>query len=127
VSRLRRYIYIALGLLLTGVGIAGIFIPLLPTTVFFLIAAWLFSRTSPALHNWLKSNKVTGPFLKAYTSGQPISRRHQVTTTVILWLTLLTSAWFVRDRWWVLAILGAVGIGVTWHLVALGKGRGEGN
>lgn len=56
----KRLAYSALGLLTTGLGILGIFLPGLPTTVFILIALWAFSQSSPRLHNWL----VKLPILK---------------------------------------------------------------
>ena len=118
-NRIRRYLYIGLGLLFTGIGIVGIVTPVLPTTVFLLIAGGLFVNASPRLHNWLNGNRVTGPFLKAYSHGTGLSRGRKAVTIVFLWVTLLISAWFVRERWWVLAILGAVGIGVTWHVASL--------
>jgi uncharacterized membrane protein YbaN (DUF454 family) len=49
----KRIAYIGLGLITTMLGIAGIFLPGLPTTVFIIIALWAFSRSSPKLHRWL--------------------------------------------------------------------------
>jgi uncharacterized membrane protein YbaN (DUF454 family) len=119
VNKGRRYLYIGLGLLLTGIGILGIVTPVLPTTVFLLMAGGLFVKASPSLHSWLHGNRITGPFLKAYIDGAGLSRRRKAGTIVFLWVTLLISAWFVREMWWVLIILGSVGIGVTWHVATL--------
>ena len=118
---IRKAIYIVLGLLFTAIGIVGIVTPVLPTTVFLLIAAALFAKASPRLLSWLDGNKVTGPFLKAYRNGEGVSRRQKTFTLVFLWVTLLVSAWFVRERWWLLAILAAVGVGVTLHVALLPK------
>lgn len=118
-NRFRRIVYIGLGFLFVGIGVVGIITPLLPTTVFLLIAGALFAKASPALHSWLHDNKLTGPFLKAYRDGTGLSRKRKIFTISLLWITLATSAWFLRDRWWLLLILAAVGIGVTWHLLTL--------
>lgn len=117
-SRSRRIIYIVIGIILTAVGVVGIVTPLLPTTVFLLIAGGLFAKASPPLHRWLYENRVTGPFLKAYT-GAGLSRGRKIFTISILWITLIISGWFVQNIWWVLVILAAVGIGVTWHVLTI--------
>lgn len=49
----KKIFYGALGLLFTGLGILGVWIPGLPTTVFILLAMWAFSNSSKKLHNWL--------------------------------------------------------------------------
>lgn len=118
-SKVRRIVYIAIGILLTGIGVLGIITPLLPTTVFLLMAGALFAKASPALQVWLYENRITGPFLKAYGDGAGLSRGRKIFTVSILWITLMTSAWFVRDIWWVLLILAAVGIGVSWHVITI--------
>lgn len=118
-SETRRIIYIVLGVLFTAVGVLGIVTPLLPTTVFLLIAGGLFAKASPSLHSCLYENRVTGPFLKAYRGGAGLSRGFKIFTISILWLTLLISAWFVRSTWWILLILAVVGIGVTWHVLTI--------
>lgn len=115
----RRYLYIGLGLLLTGIGILGIVTPVLPTTIFLLMAGGLFVKASPSLFFWLHRNRITGPFLKAYTEGAGLSRKRKTGIIVLLWVTLLISAWLLREIWWVLIILGSVGIGVTWHVASL--------
>lgn len=120
-KRTQKYLYIILGLIFVGVGIIGIITPILPTTVFFLIAGGLFVNASPRLHLWLHRNRLTGPFLRAYSEGGGLSRKRKAGTIVFLWLTLLVSAWFVRETLWLMAILGAVGIGVTWHVATLKK------
>jgi len=118
-SKFRRYLFIILGLLLTGIGILGIITPVLPTTVFFLMAGGLFIHASPRLHRWINQNRLTGPFLRAYTEGKGLSRRRKASTITLLWVTLSISAWFVRDIWWLLMILGLVGVGVTIHVVTI--------
>ena len=56
-----RYGLITLGLASTGLGIAGIFLPVMPSTVFFLIALWAFSKSSRRLHEWLYTHPKYGP------------------------------------------------------------------
>ena len=112
----KRYLLIGAGVFFTGLGIVGIVTPVLPTTVFLLIAGGLFSKASPGLYAWLYKNRITGPFLTAYIDGAGLSRKRKIITIIILWITLLISAWFVQERLWLLIILGLVGIGVTLHV-----------
>lgn len=70
-----RLIYMLAGLLMTAVGIVGIFLPLLPTTPFLLIAVWCFSRSSPRLEHWLLSHRTLGPPLANWRREGAISAR----------------------------------------------------
>jgi len=54
---------IAFGWLNVGIGLVGVVLPLLPTTVFLLIALWAFSKSSPRFHTWLYSHPRFGPVL----------------------------------------------------------------
>lgn len=118
-SRKTVILYKVLGILFTGLGILGIITPVLPTTVFLIIASWFFIRSSPKLHRWLNGNRITGPYLKAYTEKQGLSLKRKISTIAFLWITLLISAWFVQEIIWLLFLLAAVGIGVTVHVATI--------
>lgn len=70
-----RSIYMAAGLLMTALGIVGVFLPLLPTTPFLLIAVWCFSRSSPRLEQWLVNHPTLGPPLTNWRREGAISAR----------------------------------------------------
>jgi uncharacterized membrane protein YbaN (DUF454 family) len=65
-SRLTRLALRAAGGLLVGLGVLGIFLPLLPTTVFLLGAAACFGKSSPGAYNWLTTNRLFGRYLREY-------------------------------------------------------------
>ncbi|MFP4378511.1 MAG: YbaN family protein [Spirochaetales bacterium] len=117
--RPRDRLNIALGIVLTAIGVLGIITPVLPTTVFLLMASALFLKSSPRLHARLHRSKVTGPYLSAYTRGTGLSRGRKAIVVVVLWATLIVSAWFVRETLWVLILLAAVGVGVTLHVALI--------
>ena len=58
-----RAIWAAFGLLSTGAGIAGIVLPLVPTTPFILLAAFCFARSSPRLEHWILNHRTFGPMI----------------------------------------------------------------
>lgn len=66
-------IYKALGFLFIGLGFIGIFLPLLPTTPFILLAAGCFAKSSERWYNWLLSNRTFGPMIKNWEEHQCIS------------------------------------------------------
>ncbi|WP_102958016.1 YbaN family protein [Mangrovicella endophytica] len=73
-----RWIYTALGLVLTGIGIVGAFVPLLPTTIFLILAASCFARSSPRLERWLLDHPRFGPGLRAWRNEGAVSRRAKI-------------------------------------------------
>lgn len=106
------------GLISVGLGIAGIFLPLLPTTPFMLLALICFSKSSPELHHWLLNHPVLGKTLRDYLEHRAIKLKTKVFALSFLWISLLSSAFFV-DLWWVRGILLLIGTGVTIHLVKM--------
>lgn len=70
-----RSVYMMTGLVMTGFGIAGVFLPLLPTTPFLLVAVWCFSRSSPRLEQWLMEHRTLGPPLRDWQRDGAISAR----------------------------------------------------
>lgn len=112
---MRRGIYRSLGLFFTGLGIVGVFLPILPTTPFLLLALWFFTRSSERLKHWLLTNKLCGRFINDYYSGRGIPLRVKLYIITLLWATILLSIYFV-DMKAVQLLLFAVAVGVTIHV-----------
>ena len=70
-----RLLWQAAGLTALGLGIVGIWLPLLPTTPFLLLAAYCFSRSSERLHTWLVTHRQFGPLIENWNQHGAISRR----------------------------------------------------
>ena len=115
---LRRAFLITAGTLSMGVGIAGIFLPLLPATPFLLVAAACYVRSSKRLYGWLLTNRVTGSYIANYRAGKGIPARTKAVSICILWITLVVSALMVQI-WWIWLILGAVAAGVPLFILSL--------
>lgn len=71
---LARGLWIAAGLVLTGLAIVGALLPVMPTTVFVLGAAACFSKGSPRLESWLLDHPVLGPSLRNWRAERAIPR-----------------------------------------------------
>ena len=114
VRKLFRFFLLGLGLFFTGLGVAGIFIPLLPTTPFLLLAAACFARSSERFHNWLTEHEQLGPFIKGYLDGSGVPMRAKIVALTLIWLTLPISALMLLSNPWLkmLALILAVSLTV---------------
>ncbi len=80
-------------------GVIGVFLPGLPTTVFVLIAAWAAARSSPSLHAWLLQHYLFGPVLDNWNNGRCVSRRAKRTAALVMTISALWLAYAVRPIW----------------------------
>ncbi len=117
-SFLRKGFLITAGTLSVAVGVVGIFLPLLPTTPFFLVAAACYIRSSNRLYRWLLTNKVTTSYIGSYREGRGIPVRTKAVSICVLWITLAVSA-YLFQIWWIWLILGAVAVGVPLFILSL--------
>ncbi len=113
-----RWTLLFAGTVFVGIGVLGIFLPLLPTTVFFLIAAWCYARSSEKFYHILHHNKYFGKYIKSYREGKGITIPTKITTIVILWGGILYSI-FVTQLLIVQLILLSIAIGVTVHVIVI--------
>ncbi|NIM58912.1 MAG: DUF454 family protein [Candidatus Aminicenantes bacterium] len=98
-------------------GILGIFLPLLPTTPFLLLAAACFFRSSERLYNWLMNNKWLGNYIKDYREKKTIPLKIKALILTILWLTIGYSVFFVVNIFLYRLILILIAISVTIHVL----------
>ena len=107
---------IATGTILIGISIIGIFLPILPTTPFLLLAAALYAKSSKRFYGWLINNRVLGRYIKNYREGKGIPLKVKIIAISILWITIGYSAIFAIDILWVRILLAIIAIGVTVHI-----------
>lgn len=107
------------GILAVGLGTAGIFLPILPTTPFLLLAAACFIRSSDRLYNWLMHHRWFGPHIRNYREQSAVTKSAKVFTLVILWVTLCCSAIWAVSSIYIRILLLIVGISVSVHVLRL--------
>ncbi len=104
-----------LGIVSLALGIAGIFLPLLPTTPFLLLSAWLFVRSSPRLYAWLTNHPRLGPYIRNFRENL----RVKIVSVTMVWLTIGYCVVAVVDEWlWAQAAMVLLAAGITAHLLS---------
>lgn len=117
-SGLLRGLLIGVGWLAVALGFAGIFLPVMPTTPFLLLAAACFLRSSQRFYDWLTGHPRLGPYLIYYLDGQGMPYRAKLYTLLLMWTSMGMSAWLV-SRTWVTLFMLLSGIGVSLYIARL--------
>ncbi|MDF3845533.1 YbaN family protein [Pseudomonas citronellolis] len=94
-----RYLLLAVGWLSVALGVAGIFLPLLPTTPFLLLAAACFMRSSQRFYDWLVSHPRLGPWIGDYLEGNGIPLKGKLYTVGLMWISIGFSCYLVPHLW----------------------------
>ncbi|MEM9465166.1 MAG: YbaN family protein [Actinomycetota bacterium] len=118
-SRLARVGWLVLGLLAVAVGGVGIIVPGLPTTVFFIIAAWAFSKSSPRLEAWVLGLPTIGPMVQDHRDGLGMPRQAKVIAISMIVFFVGLSSWLVGG-WAIRGVIvaaGVVGVSYIWFRV----------
>lgn len=102
-----RILWLILGFLSTACGIAGVLLPLVPTTPFLLLAAFAFARSSPRLLNWLVTHPHLGPPITDWRAHGAINCRAKFTAVLVMGATLSLSA-AMGVAGWLLLVQAAV-------------------
>lgn len=118
-DQFKRYTLIFIGTIFLGLGISGIFLPLLPTTPFLLLSAACYARGSQKLYTWLVSNKYFGVYIKNYREGKGIPLKIKVVSILFLWIAILSSTFFIVTIFFIQIVLLAIAIGVTIHILSI--------
>ena len=114
-----RFLMAMGGIISVGLGIVGIVLPILPTTPFFLLSAFLFVRSSNRLYHWLLHHKVFGSYIRNYIQNKSITKGVKIFSLSLLWLTISISIYITRHTLWLQALLFIIATAVTIHILSL--------
>jgi len=120
-----RWSLLIAGSVFVSLGILGIFLPLVPTTVFFFLAAWCYARSSRRVYSWLLGNKYFGSYLRNYREGRGITLASKILSLSVLWITVSLSIVYGAEAWIARLVLIVVAVGVTVHLASIPTFVGE--
>jgi len=110
-----RLAFNLVGTLAVVLGLIGVFLPLLPTTPFLLLATACYMRGSERMANWLMNNRLFGSYVRDFHENRGIRRKTKLWALGITWVSLGISAW-VMPVAWIRPLLLIPGIGVTIYL-----------
>jgi len=114
-----RYLYFISGVLLVAIGFIGIFLPILPTTIFLILASACFIKSSPKANEWLRNHKMLGMYIKNYQDGSGLTVKSKIFNITFLWIMISASAIFFTELWYIRLLLFAIAVGVTIHLLMI--------
>lgn len=102
-----RPVWLLVGATATACGVAGIVLPLVPTTPFLLLAAYAFARSSPRLHTWLINHPRFGPLIRDWRDHGAIGARAKSLAVAVMLATLLGGV-LAGLPVWILAVQAAI-------------------
>lgn len=112
-----RYLYLISGILLVAIGVIGIFLPVLPTTIFLILASACFVKGSPKANEWLRNHKILGQYIKNYQDKTGLTLKSKIINIIFLWSMILLSAFLFTEELIIRLILIGIAVGVTIHLL----------
>ena len=110
---MKRTLFFLGGWASLGLGTLGIFLPLLPTVPFVILAAFCFARSSPALERRLGEHPRFGPHIVAWREGGAISRKGKWAATLAFAVSIAAALFWLHWPWMVFPI-AAMAISGTW-------------
>ncbi|GCF85414.1 hypothetical protein GSbR_20140 [Geobacter sp. SVR] len=114
-----RWVLICCGWICVAAGVVGIFLPLVPTVPFLLLAATCFARSSERFHGWLVKHSHLGPLVRDYLSGAGIPLRAKRISIGTVWVSFPFSIFLFAEALWLKFLLLAIAIAVTLYLLSL--------
>ncbi len=112
----RKFLFYCCGWTAIVLGVVGIFLPILPTTPFAILAAWCFSKSSEKWHQWLLNHKIFGPTIREWEKDGVINPRAKALATSMIVLLFSYTLIFVKVHLVVKSIVTTIGIGVLFFI-----------
>ncbi|EGA65583.1 YbaN family protein [Vibrio brasiliensis] len=104
------------GMLSLVLGIIGIFLPLLPTTPFILLASACFMRSSPRFHYWLRHHKTFGPMLTNWHKNRAVTAKVKKRGALCILISFAFSIWVVPHFWLKIMLVLMLVVLLSWFI-----------
>lgn len=118
-TKFHRAIYMFAGHGFVVLGVIGAILPLMPTTIFLLLAAGCYAKSSPQLYEWLHSNRYFGSYLKNYREKRGTPLPVKIGSIAVLWASIGYTIFFTNTPVYVDVILILIALGVSIHLIMI--------
>ena len=115
-STVLRYLLLIIGFIFVAVGFIGVLVPGLPTTVFMIMAAWCFAKSSPRFERWVLQLPGIGKFVQDHRSGLGMPRKSKIIAITMMSLAVVLSIVFALNQICIRFIVGTVGIFGVWYV-----------
>ena len=115
-STVLRYLLLVIGFIFVAVGFIGVLVPGLPTTVFMIMAAWCFAKSSPRFERWVLQLPGIGKFVQDHRSGLGMPRKSKILAITMMSLAVVLSIVFALNHISIRFIVGTVGIFGVWYV-----------
>ena len=102
----KKIFYLGLAWLCVGLGVIGIFLPLVPTTPFLLVALWGFMQSSPRLADWLRNHQRLGPYITDWSDHGVVPVRAKILAVTMMSASMVWLAFFSEVHWAIVAVVG---------------------
>jgi uncharacterized membrane protein YbaN (DUF454 family) len=112
-NKVKRLFFLGIGWFFAGLGIIGVFLPVLPTVPFMLVAAWAFSKSSDRLRDWLHYHPKFGHHIRAWFEEGAITKKAKIIALSFMTLSFALSIYLMASLYaslGLLVIYGAVAV-----------------
>jgi Uncharacterized protein conserved in bacteria len=117
-NRTKKIIYISVGTISLILGAVGVFLPLLPTTPFWLLTCWCYIRSSRKMYDRVMRNRYFGGYIRDYVEDKAIPVRTKIGILTVMWLSAILTSLYLIHLLWVKIGLILISSAVTWHILA---------
>lgn len=120
-----KTLLIIAGWFFVGLGIIGIFLPVMPTTAFLILAAACFAKSSEKFYNKLLNNKYLGKYIRDYLEHRSMPLRAKIIAIIMINTVIGYSAFFAVETAWVKVLLVIIAVSLTIYLISIKTIREE--
>jgi uncharacterized membrane protein YbaN (DUF454 family) len=120
--KMRKHLLNTLGFICVGIGIVALFVPLVPTVPFLIVAAWCFSQGSEKIHRWLIRHRYFGPAIQDWQRNRAIPPRAKALACIMLSCSMAFALWYHEFSVPVKCVVVVIGISAIVYILTRNSG-----